>query len=107
VAISGTYRHEAKTEANPVFRSEFRYGNFRRVVPLPIEVQNDRVTAEFKDGILTLTLPKVVADRNQVVKINLNHAPAPTAASDETQAEPAPTQPATQPDSQPEDVWAD
>lgn len=107
VSISGTYRHEAKTEANNVFRSEFRYGNFRRVVPLPVEVQNDRVTADFQAGILTLTLPKVVADRNQVVKINLVPESAPAEVSSD-QAQPAPAQPAPQPeDTQSEDVWAE
>ena len=69
VLISGEYRSETKTEENHGFRSEFRYGSFRRVVPLPVAVQNDRVNAEFDNGILTLTLPKVEAPK--AVKINL------------------------------------
>jgi len=71
VSISGEYKSETKTEEEHLFRSEFRYGNFRRVIPLPSPVQNDQVTAEFKDGILTLTLPKVETDRPKVVKVNL------------------------------------
>jgi len=38
---------------------------------LPAHIQNDSVQAEYKDGILTLTLPKVAEARNKVVKINL------------------------------------
>lgn len=72
IAISGEYTSETKTEDNRVIRSEFRYGNFHRVIPLPIAVRNDQVKAEFKDGILTLNLPKLEADRPKVVKINLN-----------------------------------
>lgn len=96
VAIAGEYRTETKTEDVRFFRSEFRSGSFRRVVPLPVEVQNDQVGAEFKDGILTLTLPKREADRNQVVKINLTGAAA-APALDSSQAAPVVEQ--TAPDS--------
>jgi HSP20 family protein len=71
VLIAGEHRHEQKTEEAGFFKSEFRYGKFRRVLPLPVAVQNDKVEAEYKDGVLTLTLPKVEAVRNQVVKVNL------------------------------------
>lgn len=73
VSISGEYKSETKTEdkEHHIHRSEFRYGSFHRVVPLPVAVQNDQVQAEFKDGILTLTLPKVDADKPKVVKVNL------------------------------------
>jgi HSP20 family protein len=71
VAISGEHRFEKKTQEQGFFRSEFRYGNFQRVVPLPVPIQNDRVHAEFNNGILTLTLPKVTEARRTVVKLNL------------------------------------
>lgn len=71
VAISGERRSETRTEEKGVTRSEFRYGKFRRVVPLPARVQNDKVEADYKDGILTLNLPKVEAEKNKVVKVNV------------------------------------
>lgn len=71
VAISGEHRYEKKAEDKGYFRTEFRYGKFQRVVALPVAVQNDQVQAEFKDGILTLTLPKVTEARRKVVKVNL------------------------------------
>ena len=52
-----------------LYRSEFRTQTFHRVVPLPVEVDNENVYAEFKDGILTLTLPKLVRDRHHAVKV--------------------------------------
>ena len=78
VAIAGEHRYEQKAERG-YFRSEFRYGNFQRVIALPVAVQNDKVQAEFKNGILTLTLPKVTEARHKVVKLNLadNSAAAP------------------------------
>lgn len=81
VAISGEHRPQE------YLRSEFRYGKFQRIIALPVAVQNDRVNAELKDGILTLTLPKVVDARRQVVKVNLTE----TTASDTTSPAPATT----------------
>lgn len=80
VAIAGEHKFENKTEENGYFRSEFRYGKFHRVIPLPAEVQNDQVKADFKDGILTLTLPRVQAVKPSVVKVNLSEAAAPQEA---------------------------
>lgn len=78
VAISGEYRSETKTEdkEHQIHRSEFRYGSFQRVIPLPAAVQNDQVKAEFKDGILTLTIPRVEAEKPKVVKVNLTESAA-------------------------------
>ena len=70
VAIAGERRYDNKAQDKGLFCTEFRYGKFHRVIPLPVAVVNDQVKAEFKDGILTLTLPKV-AQRRQAVKINL------------------------------------
>lgn len=90
VAITG--EHQSEVEDNGQVRSEFRYGKFRRVVALPAEVQNDQVQAEYKDGILTLTLPKVEA-RNTVVKLNLADLAQPAIASTEvTEAQPTEAQ---------------
>ena len=38
--------------------SELFYGRFERVIPLPGEVREDQVNATFKNGVLTVTLPK-------------------------------------------------
>lgn len=85
VAISGEHRYEKKAQENGLFRSEFRYGQFQRVIPLPSAVQNDRVQADFTNGILTLTLPKVEAANKRVVKINLVEQPAAAIAADNEQ----------------------
>jgi HSP20 family protein len=78
VSISGEYKSETKTEdkEHQIHRSEFRYGSFHRVIPLPASVQNDQVKADFKDGILNLTLPRVEAEKPKVVKVNLTESAA-------------------------------
>jgi HSP20 family protein len=72
VSITGERKEEAKTEEKGVTRTEFRYGQFQRVIPLPTRVQNTNVQAEYKDGILKLVLPKAEEEKNKVVKVNLN-----------------------------------
>jgi len=72
VSISGERKSETKTEEKGVTRTEFRYGKFERVIPLPARIQNDKVQAEYKDGVLTLTLPKAEEEKNKVVKVNLS-----------------------------------
>jgi HSP20 family protein len=54
-----------------VNRSEFRYGKFQRVIPLPARVQNDKVQADYQKGVLNLSLPKAEDEKNKVVKIKL------------------------------------
>ena len=66
VAINGQRQRPAEVE-----NSEFYYGKFSRLITLPVEVQNSQVTANYQDGILYLTLPKAVAGKNKVVKVNL------------------------------------
>ena len=74
IAIAGERKTETNSEKNGTVRSEFRYGKFQRVIPLPARIQNTNVNAEYKDGILNLTLPKSEEERNKVVKVNLGEA---------------------------------
>ena len=71
VAIAGERKSETTAEENGSTRSEFRYGKFSRVIPLPARIQNTNVTADYKDGILSLTLPKSEEEKNKVVKVNI------------------------------------
>lgn len=72
VSITGERRSETKTEEKGMTRTEFRYGRFQQVLPLPTRVQNNNVQAEYKNGILRLTLPKAEEEKNKVVKVNLS-----------------------------------
>ena len=72
LTINGERKSEIKTEEEGFTRTEFRYGKFHRVIPLPVQVDNNNVTAEYKDGILNLTLPKAEEEKNKVVKVSIN-----------------------------------
>lgn len=53
VSIKGERRTQTETQEKGFNRSEFRYGSFQRVLPLPARVINDQTKAEYKDGILS------------------------------------------------------
>ncbi|MDF5710475.1 MAG: Hsp20/alpha crystallin family protein [Nostoc sp. S4] len=72
ISITGERRTETRTEENGVTRSEFRYGKFHRVIPLPSQVKNDKVQAEYKNGVLHLTLPKAESEKRRAVKVNIS-----------------------------------
>jgi HSP20 family protein len=69
VSISGERKSESTSEEDGVTRSEFHYGRFQRIIPLPARVQNTAVEAEYKDGILNLHLPKDEEEQKRVVKV--------------------------------------
>jgi HSP20 family protein len=53
------------------FRAERWAGGVERVFQLPIPVQADKVRATYRDGVLTVTLPKVEAVKPKEIKIDV------------------------------------
>lgn len=58
LSISGERKSEKKSEETQVYRSERYFGRFQRTVALPAPVAADKVRGDYKDGVLTVTLPK-------------------------------------------------
>lgn len=59
VTIKGSTSHEEKEEKGNYYRSEISRGSFSRTVALPSDVDADKAKANFNNGILELTIPKV------------------------------------------------
>ncbi|TWG97924.1 HSP20 family protein [Mesorhizobium sp. J18] len=66
-----TLKGEKRSETEDKDRqfSERFYGRFERRIPLGVEVQEDKVDARFKNGVLTVTLPKSEKAQSQVKRI--------------------------------------
>ncbi len=67
-----TLKGEKKFEGNDsatLHRRERLYGTFTRTLRLPWEVMADKISAELKDGVLTVTLPKAEAAKPRKVAI--------------------------------------
>lgn len=58
LVISGERKEEKISEGTEVHRQERYYGKFSRALTLPTAVAGDKVKATYKDGILTVVLPK-------------------------------------------------
>jgi HSP20 family protein len=58
VRISGQIKKEKEFSDENAYRTERYYGNFSRTIPLPVEVKAENARAEYKDGILSVTVPK-------------------------------------------------
>ena len=73
VIISGEHKEEKKTEDKEknYFHSEFHYGRFERVIPLPLAIKTDEIKSDFQKGVLTLTLPKLKDAPKKSVKVKL------------------------------------
>jgi HSP20 family protein len=62
---------EDKDKNKNYYYSERSYGSFMRSIPLPRQVETDKVSASFKKGVLTITLPKAEAAIESTKKITV------------------------------------
>jgi HSP20 family protein len=73
-----TIRGETKSEVEDKERafSERTYGRFERRIPLAWEVDEDKIDASFKNGVLTVTMPKSAQASSHVKRIAVNSTDA-------------------------------
>ncbi len=63
-------RHEkSEHKEKNGYRSEFRYGSFVRTLPLPLGVEEDDVTASYKDGVLEVRVPVPEETKSAATKV--------------------------------------
>ena len=70
LTIRGRRTQEDEVKEKDYFYQECYWGSFSRSLILPVEVKTDKVSATLKDGVLTITLPKLQRQRNIPIKIN-------------------------------------
>lgn len=61
LTISGEKKSERKEETKDHHLSERRYGSFQRSFRVPDDVDEDRISAAFDKGVMTIVLPKVAS----------------------------------------------
>ncbi|ADD67836.1 heat shock protein Hsp20 [Denitrovibrio acetiphilus DSM 12809] len=72
LVISGEKKNESKTREENYHRVERSYGSFRRVLTLPENADQNSIRAEFKNGVLKVSIPKKQISGSIVKKIAIN-----------------------------------
>jgi len=71
LSISGDTKKEHEVEEKNYYRKEVRSGSFRRQIPLPTAVDEEKVEAVFEDGMLKITCPKVVVVEPKKISVKV------------------------------------
>jgi HSP20 family protein len=69
--VEGEKKEEKKEEKESYLRVERSYGNFRRVFNFGSKLDSKKVNADFKDGILTVTLPKTEKEKPKEIEVKV------------------------------------
>lgn len=67
--LRGEKKFEEEKQEGSYHRIERSYGSFSRTIPLSSAVDEDRASASFKNGILTITLPKKEVEQGKKISI--------------------------------------
>jgi len=71
LTIKGEKKEEKEDKNKNYYYSERSYGTFMRSIPLPRQVETDKVSASFKKGVLAITLPKSAAAIESTKRIDV------------------------------------
>ncbi len=71
LVIKGEKKKEEEEKKENYYRMERYYGSFMRSIQLPCEVDENKIEASYKDGVLKVVLPKKPEEKKKVIKINV------------------------------------
>ncbi len=72
LTIRGEKKAESEVKQKDYHRTERSYGSFQRSFTLPNTVKNDKIDAVYKDGILTVSLPKAEESKPKQIEVKVN-----------------------------------
>ncbi len=72
LVVSGERKEETVSEGTEVHRRERYYGKFSRALTLPVAVAADQVKANYKDGVLSISLPKAEEAKPKSIDVSVN-----------------------------------
>lgn len=71
LTVKGEKKHQNEEKKDGLYHAERSYGSFSRSVVLPAEVDEDKIEASYKDGVLKIRLPKTEPQKAQAKKIQI------------------------------------
>ncbi|MGI5875220.1 MAG: Hsp20/alpha crystallin family protein [Dethiobacteria bacterium] len=72
IRLSGKTKKDEVFKDENVYKRERYFGSFSRTIPLPAEVNSEQATAEYHDGILSITAPKIEPSRTRGRRIDIH-----------------------------------
>lgn len=72
LTISGERKQESQVQEGETFRSERIFGRFHRTVSMPTKVESEKIKANYKDGILTVELPKAAEAKAKQIDVKIS-----------------------------------
>lgn len=69
LTVSGERKEEKEEKGKTYHRIERRYGKFSRSTTLPAAVKEDKVDAQYRDGVLTITMEKTDEAKSRKIKV--------------------------------------
>lgn len=72
LSISGEKKYEKKSENETTLRTERAYGKFTRSFILPDNLEKNAITANFDNGVLNLSIPKIEPPAPKEIEIKVN-----------------------------------
>jgi HSP20 family protein len=72
IKLSGQAKKDTEYKDENIYRTERFYGNFSRTIPLPMKVKSEQAKAEYKDGILKITVPKTETTQTKGKRIDIH-----------------------------------
>lgn len=72
LTICGERKEESEVREGESFRSERFFGKFHRTVSTPTKVDAEKITASYKDGILTVQLPKAAEAKAKQIEVTVS-----------------------------------
>ena len=74
LTIRGEKKREDEEKGKDFYRRERSFGSFRRTLPIPTEVDESKIEASFRKGVLTIELPKSEEARKKITHIDVKAA---------------------------------
>jgi len=71
LTLKGEKRSEQETKDSEIRHVERSFGRFERTIELPCEVEAEKVSANYKNGLLRVTLPKLDAAKRGARQIEV------------------------------------
>ena len=71
LTIKGDKKEEKEDKGKDYYRMERSYGTFCRTIPIPVEIETDKVNALYRKGILTIKIPKSAKALEEKKKITV------------------------------------